>query len=169
MNSRNKLIILKNKDTLKFDDFYFKCTLGKKGITTRKKEGDLKTPSGIFDLGNLFYRNDRVKKPITKLNCIKITSTMGWCNDLNDKKNYNKLVNSKKKTRHEKLYRKDYKYNYLLPISYNTKKRTLGKGSAIFIHLTKNYKKTAGCVALKEKDLLILLKIINKKTKILII
>ena len=94
---------------------------------------------------------------------------MGWCNDLNDKKNYNKLINSKKITRHEKLYRKDYKYNYLLPISYNTKKRTLGKGSAIFIHLTKNYKKTAGCVALKEKDLLILLKIIDKKTKILII
>ncbi len=92
---------------------------------------------------------------------------MGWCNDVKNKKNYNKLINLKKKIKSEKLYRKDYKYNFILPIYYNTK-RALGKGSAIFIHLTKNYKRTAGCIALKEKDFLILLRIINKKTKILI-
>jgi L,D-peptidoglycan transpeptidase YkuD (ErfK/YbiS/YcfS/YnhG family) len=40
------------------------------------------------------------------------------------------------------------------------------KGSAIFLHLTNNYKKTLGCVALKKKDMFILLKIINSKTKI---
>ena len=93
---------------------------------------------------------------------------MVWGNDVFDKKNYNKLINLKKKIKHEKLFRKDYKYNFVLPIAYNTKARTPGKGSAIFIHLTKDYKKTAGCIALKEKDLLILLKLINKKTKILI-
>ena len=164
----NKLIILKNKDTLKFDDFYFKCAIGKKGLAMDKREGDLKTPVGLFSLGNLFYRKDRVKKPNTKLYCKKINSTMGWCNDVHNKKNYNKLINLKKKIKYEKLYRKDYKYNYILTISYNTKPRILGKGSAIFIHLTKNYKKTAGCIALKEKDLLILLRVINKKTKILI-
>jgi L,D-peptidoglycan transpeptidase YkuD (ErfK/YbiS/YcfS/YnhG family) len=43
------------------------------------------------------------------------------------------------------------------------------KGSAIFIHVAKkNYKPTAGCVALKKKDLIKLLKYINKKTKICI-
>ena len=41
-----------------------------------------------------------------------------------------------------------------------------GKGSAIFLHITKNFKLTAGCIALKESDFLILLKLINKKTKI---
>ena len=64
------------------------------------------------------------------------------------------------------MFRKDYKYDYVIPINYNTKNTKIGKGSAIFIHLSKNYKKTAGCIALKKKDLLILLKLINKKTKI---
>ena len=50
-----------------------------------------------------------------------------------------------------------------------TKKPKKNKGSAIFIHLTRNYQKTQGCVAIKEKDMLILLKLINKKTKIKII
>ena len=40
------------------------------------------------------------------------------------------------------------------------------KGSAIFIHLTKNYNPTKGCIALNKKDFLILCKLINKKTKI---
>ena len=60
----------------------------------------------------------------------------------------------------------DHKYDYLLVINYNTKKTIANKGSAIFIHLTKNYYPTAGCIALKKKDFLILLKLINKKTKI---
>ena len=91
---------------------------------------------------------------------------MGWCDDPKDKKNYNKLINIKKSIKHEKLYRKDNKYDFLIPILYNTKKIIHGKGSAIFIHLTDNYKCTLGCIALKKKDFLILLKLINKKTKI---
>ncbi len=61
------------------------------------------------------------------------------------------------------------KYDLLIPIKYNSKKPKKNKGSAIFLHLTSNYKKTKGCVAIKEKDMLILLKLINKKTKIKII
>ena len=120
----------------------------------------------LFKLGNLFYRKDRVRKPITNLSCKSIKNNMRWCNDINDSKNYNKLVKKKLKLRSEKLYRKDFKYNYLIIIEYNSQKRVLGKGSAIFIHLTKNYKPTAGCVALKEKDFLIMLKLIKKKSKI---
>ena len=52
---------------------------------------------------------------------------------------------------------------------YNYKKTKQGRGSAIFIHLTKNYKKTEGCIGLKKNDFLILLKLINKETKIRII
>ncbi len=75
----------------------------------------------------------------------------------------------KEKIKHEKLFRKDNKYDLLIPIKYNQKKRILGKGSCIFLHLTKNYKPTAGCIALNKNDFLIMLKIIDKKTKIKII
>ena len=91
---------------------------------------------------------------------------MGWCDDIKSKKNYNKLIKVNKNIKHEKLYRNDNKYDFIIPINYNTKKTRLGKGSAIFLHLTKNFKPTLGCVALKKKDFLILLKLINKKTKI---
>tara|TARA_B100000029_G_scaffold490886_1_gene550425 strand:+ start:35 stop:526 length:492 start_codon:yes stop_codon:yes gene_type:complete len=159
------LIQLKNKDTLHFDDFIFRCTIGKKGISSKKKEGDFCTPKGIFSIKNLYYRSDRLKKPQTKIIAKKIKKNMGWCNDPESKK-YNSLVNINRKIRYEKMYRKDHKYNIVIVIDYNLKKPIPYKGSAIFIHLTNNYKPTAGCIALKKKDLLILLKLINKKTKI---
>ena len=64
------------------------------------------------------------------------------------------------------MFRKDKTYDLVIPIKYNFKNPIKNRGSAIFLHLTKNYKKTVGCVALKKKDLLILLKLINKNTKI---
>ena len=159
-------IIIKNKETLIFDQFKFRCSIGKNGISKNKVEGDKKTPRGTFKIGNLYFRKDRNKKPDTKIQCIPIKKNMGRCDDIRDKKNYNKLIKIKKKINHEKLYRRDKKYDYLIPINYNSKKRILGKGSAIFIHLTENYKTTLGCIALKKNDFLILLKLINKKTKI---
>ena len=159
------LIKVKNKDKLIVDCFKFKCCIGKSGIKANKVEGDKSTPSGIFHLGNVYYRSDRVKKPLTKLKCIKIKKSMGWCNDPLSKF-YNKKIKTNKKIKHEKLFRVDYKYNYLIIIKYNYLKTVPNKGSAIFIHLTKNYKPTAGCIGLKEKDLLILLKLIDTKTKI---
>ncbi len=159
-------IVLKNKASLLFDDFIFKCAIGIKGLSKNKIESDKRTPIGIFSLGNLYYRKDRNSKPLTKLKCIPIKKDMGWCDDIKSKKYYNKLIKVKKNISHEKLFRKDNKYDLLVPISYNTKKPQIGKGSAIFIHLTKNFEPTLGCVALKKKDFLILLKLINKKTKI---
>ena len=91
---------------------------------------------------------------------------MGWCDDISFPKKYNKLIKIEKKIRHEKLKRKDNKYDLLIPIKYNFKKPITGMGSCIFIHLTKNYKPTAGCIALNKKDFIIMLKLIDKKTKI---
>ena len=161
-------IIIINKDTLLYDEFKFKCSIGKNGKTTKKIEGDNKTPRGLYALGPLYYRKDRLFKPSTKLKKIKIKKNFGWCDDVNSKF-YNKPIKINKKVRHEKLYRDDKKYDLLIPIKYNYKKTKKNKGSAIFLHLTRNYKKTQGCVAIKEKDMLILLKLINKKTKIKII
>ena len=90
---------------------------------------------------------------------------MGWCNDPENRK-YNSLINIEKKIRHERMYRKDNKYDIVVIINYNLRKPIPYKGSAIFIHLTKNYNPTAGCIGLKEKDLLILLKLITKQTRI---
>ena len=94
---------------------------------------------------------------------------MGWCDDINFPKKYNRLIKVGDKIKHEKLRRKDYKYDLLIPIKYNFKNPVVGLGSCIFIHLTKNYKPTAGCIALSKKDFLIILKLINKKTKIKIL
>ena len=65
------IIIVKNKDTLLIDDFIFKCSIGKKGFCNEKVEGDFTTPKGIFNLGNIYYRSDRVQKPFSKLKSIR--------------------------------------------------------------------------------------------------
>ena len=161
------IIYLKNKHTLKVDDFYLKCSIGKNGLTNKKIEGDKKTPIGTFKISHLYYRKDRIKKFRTRLNCKIIKKNMGWCNDPKSK-NYNRqiLIKDNYKFSYEKLFRRDHKYDFIIPIKYNYNKPIKNKGSAIFLHLTKNYKSTAGCVALKKKDFLILLNIINKNTKI---
>jgi len=159
-------LFVKNKHTLQIGEFKFKCCIGKKGSTINKKEGDKKTPKGKFKIENLYFRKDRREKPLTLLKCIEIKKNMGWCDDIRFPNKYNKLIKIKKKIRYEKLLRRDYKYDLLVPIKYNFKKPTIGLGSCIFIHLTKDYKPTAGCVALKEKDFLIMLKLIKKNTKI---
>ena len=159
-------ILVKNKHTLQIDEFKFKCCIGKNGSTKSKKEGDKKTPKGTYEIQNLYFRKDRIKKPFTLLKCISIKKNMGWCNDIRFPRKYNKLFKIEKRVKHEKLKRKDYKYDLLIPIKYNFKKPIPGLGSCVFIHLTKDYKPTAGCIALKKKDFLILLKLIKKNSKI---
>ena len=159
-----KTIII-NKDTLLYDEFKFKCSVGKNGKTTKKIEGDNKTPKGIYGLGPLYYRKDKLFEPLTKLKKNVIKKNFGWCDDVKSKF-YNKPIKTNIKVRHEKLYRKDNKYDLLIPIQYNATKPKRNKGSAIFLHLTNNYKKTQGCIVLSKKDMLVLLKLIDKKTKI---
>ncbi len=161
-------ILVKNKDTLLYDEFEFKCCVGKNGISDKKKEGDNKTPKGTYGLGPVFYRKDRLHEFFTKVKKVEIKKNMGWCDDTNSKF-YNKLIKTHKKVKHEKLFRKDKNYDILIPIKYNYTRPKKNKGSAIFIHLTNNYKKTHGCIAIKKKDMIILLKLINKNTKIKIL
>ena len=162
------MIITVKKNTLILDDFKFKCCVGKYGITKHKIEGDKKTPRGLFKLENLYFRKDKNSKLDTKLKKIPITKNMGWCDDINNKK-YNKLIKINNKIGYEKIFRKDNIYDLMIPIKYNMINPKKNKGSAIFLHLTRNYKKTLGCVALKKKDMLILIRLINKKTKIRIL
>tara|TARA_B100000787_G_scaffold32064_1_gene21751 strand:- start:121 stop:609 length:489 start_codon:yes stop_codon:yes gene_type:complete len=158
------IIHVKNKNTLIIDDFIFKCCIGKNGFNLNKKEGDYSTPKGLFSLKKLYFRKERVGIPKCKLNKKAIKKDMAWCDDPKHKK-YNEEVKTQDTDNKEKFYRIDHAYDYVISISHNEQKIP-NKGSAIFIHLTVNYKPTAGCIALKRKDFEILLKLINKKTKI---
>jgi L,D-peptidoglycan transpeptidase YkuD (ErfK/YbiS/YcfS/YnhG family) len=158
------IIHVKNKNTLIIDDFIFRCCVGKNGLNTNKKEGDYSTPKGLFSLKKLYFRNDRVDVPKCKISKRVIRKDMAWCDDPKQKK-YNEEIKMFDKGLKENLYRKDHNYDYIISISHNERK-TPGKGSAVFIHLTDDYKPTVGCIALKKKDFEILLRLIDKKTKI---
>ena len=162
------MIIVNKNGTLIHNKKLYKCALGIRGVSKNKKEGDKKTPSGIFSLGNVFYRKDRITNLKTKLKKIVIEKNMAWC-DRPSSRFYNKLIFSNSH-QIEKLYRKDNLYNIVVVINYNTHPVKKNKGSAIFMHLArKNYDRTMGCIGLKKKDLLEILASISQKTKIKII
>ena len=162
------MIIINKSKYLKYKNLKFKCAIGKAGIRKKKKEGDNITPKGIYKIIKIYYRDDRIKKISSKFKLIKITKKMGWCDDPKSEK-YNQLIKLPNKYSHEKLYKKNNTYDLLLVLDYNMKPIVKNKGSAIFIHVAKrNYRPTAGCIALKKKDLLKLTKIIKLSTKILI-
>ena len=157
---KNSLLLYKN--------YKLKCSVGKSGITNSKKEGDLCTPKGIFALGPIYYRKDRIKLPKCKIRKIIITKNMGWCNDSKSKK-YNRQITFPFKYNAEKLFRKDRIYDIFINIKYNYKSVIKKKGSAIFLHiLSKKNRSTHGCVAIQKKDLMRIISSINCKTKILI-
>ena len=144
------------------------CQIGDGGVkqTSRKIEGDKATPNGKFKLTSIFFRKDRVlrsyfkKKNSLRLNQIK--RTCGWCDDINSLF-YNKYINTNnflpKNTNYENFWREDNTYDIIITISHNTKPIIKNKGSAIFIHCSFfDNRNTAGCIALKKKDLVFLLK-----------
>ena len=158
-------IIIK-KQLLIYKGYKLKCSIGKSGLTYKKREGDLTTPRGIFKLGPLYYRKDRIKNLRSKIKKKIIKKKMGWCNDSKSKK-YNQEIFFPFKYGAEKLYRKDKIYDIFINIKYNQSPTKQYKGSAIFLHLSNNkYKPTEGCIALQKKDFLKILPLINQKTKI---
>ena len=42
------------------DQYKIKCSIGKRGIGTKKKEGDQITPKGKFRIKSILYRKDRI-------------------------------------------------------------------------------------------------------------
>jgi L,D-peptidoglycan transpeptidase YkuD (ErfK/YbiS/YcfS/YnhG family) len=160
------MIIVKKNSYLKYKNFRFRCAIGKAGIKKKLTEGDNITPTGTYKLINIFYRPDRIKELKTHIKKIKITKTMGWCDDVNSKY-YNKKIELPNKSRHEKLYRKDNIYDIIGVLNYNIHPVIKNKGSAIFLHIAKkNYQKTKGCIAIKKIHLKKILSVIGKNTKI---
>ena len=151
---------------LLYKGYKLKCSIGKSGITSLKKEGDLATPKGTFSLGLLYYRKDRIKRIQSKIKKRIIKKNMGWCDDSRSKK-YNREISFPFKYGAETLYRKDKIYDLFINIKYNFWPVVKKKGSAIFLHLTDNkHKTTEGCVAISKKNFMKILPLINKNTKI---
>jgi len=174
---KNWFVINHNKKYfLKVGHKVFSCQIGAAGIknSEKKVEGDKTTPIGKWHLKSLYYRSDRVlrpkfkKKNILKIN--RITKYCGWCNDIEShfynkyiKINNSRLVNLS----HEKLWREDNVYDIIIQISHNTNPIIKNKGSAIFIHCSfDDLRTTAGCIALRKRDLLFLIKNIKNKSYI---
>jgi L,D-peptidoglycan transpeptidase YkuD (ErfK/YbiS/YcfS/YnhG family) len=160
------MIIVKNSGYLKYKNLKFRCALGIAGIKKKNKEGDNITPRGIFKVNKVYYRSDKIKSIKTSIKKFKIKKNMGWCDDP-ESNFYNKEIKLPSKFKHEKLYRSDNLYDLILVLNYNTRPIKKNKGSAIFIHVAEgSYKKTKGCIALKKKDLVKLIPLIKKSTKI---
>jgi len=154
------------KHLLLYKNYKLKCSIGKLGLTNKKREGDLATPKGNFEIGMLYYRKDRVKNFKCKIKKKIIKKNMGWCYDVRSKL-YNREIIFPFKYKAEKLYRNDKIYDLFINIKYNFKPTIKGRGSAIFLHLADaRYKSTKGCVAISKRNFLKILPLIKKKTKI---
>ena len=160
-------LYLKSK-FLYIGDYKIKCSIGKRGLTKKKIEGDLKTPRGIFKFKYLLYRSDRLNNIDTKIKKFKIKKIHGWCDDPKSIF-YNKLISFPFKPSAERLHIKSKIYDLILVINYNTNPVKKNKGSAIFLHLkSKNFSPTRGCIAIDKKNFTKILPLINSKTKIFI-
>ncbi len=158
------MIVILKKKYIYFEDYKAKCTIGKRGITGKKLEGDKCTPRGRFKFKYIFYRKERVKNLRSKLRTIPLKKNFGWCDDVKSK-SYNKFVKLPFKYSAEKLYLKKNIYDIIVVIDYNLKPTKKKKGSAIFLHVAnKNFSATLGCVALAKNDLKYLISRINKNS-----
>ncbi|WP_291749486.1 L,D-transpeptidase family protein [Bauldia sp.] len=127
------------------------CALGRGGIATRKREGDGVTPAGRFALLSVFFRPDRLRRPVTLLPVAPIRPDSGWCDDPADRR-YNRPVRLPYPASHEELWRRDHLYDLVVVLDYNFLHPRRGAGSAIFFHLAApGFRPTAGCVAVTEQ------------------
>jgi len=154
------------KKFLYFDEYKIKCGIGKRGISSKKIEGDNKTPAGIFKFKSIFYRKDRIPIIKSKLQKIIIKKNMGWCDDPKSKF-YNKLIKFPFNFSAEKLWLSEGIYNVVIVINHNMNPIIREKGSAIFLHVAKkNYTPTKGCISISKKDIIFLISKIDTKSKL---
>lgn len=131
----------------------FPCRLGRAGLSSRKREGDGATPVGCFALRRLFFRPDRVARPIRRPAATALSARLGWCDDPASPV-YNRLIALPSAWRHEKMWREDGLYDLCFEIGYNDAPARRGMGSAIFLHLAAtDGRPTEGCIALKRRDM----------------
>lgn len=135
----------------------FRCTLGRGGVTTDKREGDGATPAGAYPLRQLLYRSDRLAPPTNALPTSPLRPRDGWCDDP-DHSAYNRPVTLPLDASAESMWRDDHLYDLVVVLGYNDDPVVSGLGSAIFLHVASpEYSPTEGCIALAKEDLLTVL------------
>lgn len=131
-----------------------RAAAGEGGVRAAKQEGDGATPAGIFPLLGVFYRPDRLARPMTGLPASPIGKADGWVDDPDDPQ-YNRRVTLPYPARCERLWRRDGIYDLLVVIGYNTDPVVPGRGSAIFLHVARaDFSPTLGCIAIERRELL---------------
>jgi L,D-peptidoglycan transpeptidase YkuD (ErfK/YbiS/YcfS/YnhG family) len=145
-----------------------KVALGRGGIRANKREGDAGTPSGTFRPRQVWWRADRHPRPSTFLPARAIRPEDAWCEDVASR-HYNRPLRLDAKHGGDRLTRDDHLYDFIIEIDHNTKPRTAGRGSAVFLHLARNdFSPTAGCVSMTRGAMLRLLARLGPETKIVI-
>ena len=135
----------------------FRCTLGRSGVTTDKREGDGATPAGAYPLRQLLYRSDRLAPPTNALPTSPLRPRDGWCDDPGHSA-YNRPVTLPLDASAESMWRDDHLYDLVVVLGYNDDPVVSGLGSAIFLHVASpEYSPTEGCIALAKEDLLTVL------------
>lgn len=136
---------------LRFCGRRFPCSIGKGGITARKREGDGATPIGTLRIVGLLYRPDRMARP-TAWAC-PIGPVDLWSDDQRDPE-YNLHVRAPHEFSHEALRRADPLYDLVLLTDWNWPCAVPGHGSAIFLHQWRRpgYP-TEGCIAFRRDHL----------------
>lgn len=142
---------------LEMGPFRWPCALGRTGIGTRKREGDGATPKGRHRLVFGYYRADRFRRQPSSLPLGVLERTAGWCDAPYDA-NYNRKIHHPYRASAERLWRDDHLYDCIIVLDHNMRPRIRGGGSAIFLHIAgPDFAPTEGCIALRARDLRILL------------
>ncbi|MDR6181826.1 L,D-transpeptidase family protein [Asaia bogorensis] len=124
--------------------------IGAAGTRQDKSEGDMATPIGFLAFRHVFYRADRVERPVTALRIEALAPNDGWCDDPTHP-DYNRQITLPHPARHEKLWREDHCYDLCVVLGWNDSPAVPGRGSAIFLHLPPTSGATEGCIALEER------------------
>jgi L,D-peptidoglycan transpeptidase YkuD (ErfK/YbiS/YcfS/YnhG family) len=132
-----------------------RCALGKAGVIAAadKREGDNRSPLGVWPIRRVFYRPDVYPNgPTTALPVRATAPDDGWCDAPGDLA-YNRLVKLPYRASAERLWRGDAVYDLVVVLGHNDDPPIAGMGSAIFLHLARDgYPGTEGCVALARED-----------------
>ena len=132
------------------------------GATPRKIEGDNKAPAGVFRLGPVFGYAPADSAAWVKLPYLPVSKNIEGVDDPRSRY-YNRLVDRTKVARvdwrsSEQMRRDDHLYKWGAVVDHNPS-AIPGAGSLIFFHIWKNSSSpTAGCTAMRERDLVRLIR-----------
>ena len=163
--ARAKDMVL-TRQGLRFRGQVWPCTIGRGGVSARKREGDGATPTGVHRIVGMLYRPDRMARPRDW--ALPIRPGDLWSDDPGHE-DYNLMVRAPYGHSHERLRRADPLYDLVILTDWNWPYAVKGHGSAIFLHQQRRpgYP-TEGCVAFRRDHLLAIARGITYGTRLIV-